>query len=83
VVAAVAAQTRAIAERACALISVKYEVLPVVMTLDDALKPGASVLHRHLGTENGAGRFKGYSANVHEQAFEALVNRQLFRHWPQ
>ncbi|MFT6434596.1 MAG: CO/xanthine dehydrogenase Mo-binding subunit [Candidatus Azotimanducaceae bacterium] len=69
-VAAVAAQTRAIAERACALISVKYEVLPMVMTLDDALKPGASVLHRHLGADNGAGRYNGYSANVYEQAFE-------------
>ncbi|MBR0753928.1 xanthine dehydrogenase family protein molybdopterin-binding subunit [Bradyrhizobium jicamae] len=44
-VAAVAATTEAIAAEACKLIEVDYEVLPWVIEINDALKPGAPILH--------------------------------------
>jgi xanthine dehydrogenase molybdenum-binding subunit len=43
-IAAVAATSPHIAEEACKLIEVNYEVLPPVMTVDDAMKPGAEIL---------------------------------------
>ena len=50
-VAAVAAVTDDIAERALALIDVDYEVLEPVLTLDAALAPGAPLLHEDLITK--------------------------------
>ncbi len=44
-VAAVAADTEEIAQRALALIEVEYEVLPAVMKPQDALNAGAPILH--------------------------------------
>jgi putative selenate reductase molybdopterin-binding subunit len=44
-VAAVAAETRAIAERALALIAVDYEILPAVLDMEQAMAPGAAVIH--------------------------------------
>jgi putative selenate reductase molybdopterin-binding subunit len=44
-VAAVAAETREIADAAAAAIEVKYEVLEPVLSIDDALRPGAPVIH--------------------------------------
>ncbi|HTS66719.1 MAG TPA: molybdopterin cofactor-binding domain-containing protein [Candidatus Acidoferrales bacterium] len=44
-VAAVAAETRAIAERAIKLIEVDYEVLPAVLDIEQAMAPGAPVIH--------------------------------------
>lgn len=44
-VAAVAAADMETARRAAALIEVKYEVLPAVTTIEDAIKPDASILH--------------------------------------
>lgn len=44
-VAAVAAESLEIAEKALALIEVEYEVLPAVLDLLDAMKPGAPVIH--------------------------------------
>ncbi len=44
-VAAVAARTKEIAEEALALIEVKYEPLPILNTVQDALEPGAIQLH--------------------------------------
>jgi xanthine dehydrogenase YagR molybdenum-binding subunit len=44
-VAAVAAETEAIAEDALRLIEVEYEVLPFVIDLDEALRPDAPRLH--------------------------------------
>jgi xanthine dehydrogenase molybdenum-binding subunit len=44
-VAAVCATDHHIAEDAVELIEVEYEVLPAVVTLDDALAPGAPILH--------------------------------------
>ncbi|CAN0076558.1 unnamed protein product, partial [Phaeothamnion confervicola] len=49
-VAAVAAASAAIAEEALALIEVKYEVLPHVIDVDEALKPGAPLLHDDIFT---------------------------------
>jgi CO/xanthine dehydrogenase Mo-binding subunit len=50
-VAAVAATSVAIAEAAAALIEVDYEVLPHVLTIAEALAPGAPVLHADMFTK--------------------------------
>lgn len=49
-VAAVAALTKEIAEEALDLIEVKYEVLPAVFDIDEAIKPGAILAHQDYGT---------------------------------
>ncbi len=48
-VAAVVAASRYLAEDACDAIQVDYEPLPAVTEAEDALKPGAPVLHEDLG----------------------------------
>jgi CO/xanthine dehydrogenase Mo-binding subunit len=50
-VAAVAATSAAIAERALELIEVTYEVLPHVIDVEDAMKPDAPVLHDDMITQ--------------------------------
>src|SRR5437764_7252557 len=50
-VAAVAAMSPAIADEALGLIEVDYEVLPYVIDVEDAMKPGAPVLHDDLFTQ--------------------------------
>jgi len=50
-VAAVAATSEAIAQQALKLIDVKYEVLPHVIDVREAMKPDAPVLHEDLFTE--------------------------------
>jgi putative selenate reductase molybdopterin-binding subunit len=52
-VAAVVATTPAIAERACGLVDVTYEVLPAVLTVDAARAPGAPALHADKVTGHG------------------------------
>ena len=47
-IAAVAATSPHIAEEALRLIEVEYEVLPPVMTVEDAMKPGAPILLPNL-----------------------------------
>ncbi len=44
-VAAIAAEDELTARRACALINVVYEPLPAIFDPDDAMKPGAPVVH--------------------------------------
>lgn len=44
-VAAVAAETPEIAEEALRLIDVTYEILPAVLDMEDAMKPGAPIIH--------------------------------------
>jgi CO/xanthine dehydrogenase Mo-binding subunit len=56
-VAAVAATSQAIAAEACKLIKVDYEVLPWVIDVDEAKKPGAPVLHDHI-------KFDGQPSNI-------------------
>ncbi|HEX3537967.1 MAG TPA: xanthine dehydrogenase family protein molybdopterin-binding subunit [Stellaceae bacterium] len=50
-VAAVAATSQAIADEAIGLIEVEYEVLPHVIDVEDAMQPGAPVLHDDLFTQ--------------------------------
>ena len=47
-VAAVAAMSEKIAAEACKLIEVEYEVLPFVIDVEEAMKPGAPILHDFL-----------------------------------
>ena len=49
-VAAVAATSITVAEQALALIEVDYQVLPPVLNAQEAMAPGASVLHEQLMT---------------------------------
>ncbi len=49
-VAAVAATSAAIAEEACELIDVQYEVLPHVIDVEAAMLPGAPILHEDMFT---------------------------------
>ncbi|HEX7036976.1 MAG TPA: xanthine dehydrogenase family protein molybdopterin-binding subunit [Pseudomonadales bacterium] len=51
-VAAVAARSPRIAEEALAAIEVEYEVLPPVLTLEQAMRPDAPLLDEHLYTKN-------------------------------
>jgi carbon-monoxide dehydrogenase large subunit len=53
-VAAVVADSRAVAEDAAELIDVQYELLPAVLDVEAALAPGAPVLHEELGDNNFA-----------------------------
>jgi CO/xanthine dehydrogenase Mo-binding subunit len=50
-VAAVAADTVHIAEQAASLIKINYEVLPAVLDVEAAMKPGAPLLHADLFTD--------------------------------
>jgi xanthine dehydrogenase molybdenum-binding subunit len=60
-VAAVAASSPHVAEEALALIEVDYEILPPVMTVDDAMRPDAPILlpelrEKRLASRTDAGR---------------------------
>jgi CO/xanthine dehydrogenase Mo-binding subunit len=50
VVAAVAATSKRLARQAAAQVYVEYEVLPHVMTVDEAMAPGAPLLHENMIT---------------------------------
>src|SRR5712671_4991425 len=52
-IAAVAATSPHIAEEALRLIEVEYEMLPPVMTVDVAMKPGATILLKELRNKEG------------------------------
>jgi CO/xanthine dehydrogenase Mo-binding subunit len=56
-VAAVAATTEAIAAAACKLIEVDYDVLPWAIEIDDAIRPGAPILHDFI-------KFEGKPSNI-------------------
>ncbi|NMB88995.1 MAG: molybdopterin-dependent oxidoreductase [Chloroflexi bacterium] len=62
-VAAVVAETEEIAQRACALIQVEYEDLPVVCDAEEAMQPGAPVLHPDVGS-NVFDHHKLYNGDV-------------------
>ncbi len=51
-VAAVAATNASVARQALKLIKVDYEILPHVTDVDEAMKPGAPVLHADMHTQN-------------------------------
>lgn len=50
-VAAVAATSAGVARKALKLIEVKYEILPHVTDVDEAMKPGAPILHKDMITD--------------------------------
>jgi len=52
-VAAVVAETEGAAEAACRLLAVEYEVLPAVFDPEQAMEPGAPVLHEKGGEAKG------------------------------
>ena len=56
-IAAVAATSEEIAAEACKLIVVDYEVLPHVIDIDEAMKPGAPILHDFI-------QFEGKPSNI-------------------
>jgi CO/xanthine dehydrogenase Mo-binding subunit len=67
-IAAVAAETEDIAQRAVDLIEVEYEELPVVLDPDAALRPGAPLVHEELGTNLVNLRYQFTHGDV-DQAF--------------
>src|SRR6202163_142293 len=58
-VAAVAATSQTIAAEALKLIKVDYEVLPWAIDVEDAMKPGASILHDHIKFEDKPANIAG------------------------
>jgi len=76
-VAAVAATTEAIAAQACELITVEYEVLPFAIEIDDAIRPGAPILHDFMTYEgkpsNIAGRQEAKKGDIAKGFAEAEV----------
>lgn len=50
-VAVVAASTSAIAEKALKLIDVEYEILPAVVDPEEAMRPGAPIIHDEADTD--------------------------------
>ena len=63
-VAAVAASNPHAAEEALDLIEVEYEVLPAVTNVEDAMKPGAPVLHENITAPEGLGFEAQAGSNV-------------------
>jgi len=85
-VAAVAAESRAIAEQALRLIAVQYEVLPAVLDMEQAMAPGAPVIHDepdatkiHDASRNIAGHILREIGNVDEAFREAdyIIEREF------
>src|ERR1700744_594645 len=76
-VAAVAATTEAIADEACKLIEVDYEVLPFAIEIDDALKANAPILHEWNKVDgkpsNIAGRLEHKKGAIAEGFAEADI----------
>ncbi len=84
-IAAVVAETEAIAAEARDLIEVEYEDLPVVCDVEEAMQPGAPLLHPELGS-NVFGHHKLYNGDV-EAGFrqadiivEAVLNTPAQEH---
>lgn len=88
-VAAVAADTLEIAEQALKLIHVEYEVLPAVFDENEAIKPGAPVIHDEADTEkihdasrNIVHHIEAHLGNVEQGFAEAdhLFERSYYVH---
>jgi putative selenate reductase molybdopterin-binding subunit len=63
-VAAVAAETEEVAERALAAIRVEYEELPAVLSIDEARRPGAPIVHDELDATGIYDPSKNVAADV-------------------
>src|SRR5712692_109286 len=72
-VAAVAAESPAIAEEALALIDVHYEELPAVLSPAAALASGAPLVHEDLGTNAAALRYQFSHGDVDRAFAEAAA----------
>jgi CO/xanthine dehydrogenase Mo-binding subunit len=79
-IAGVAATSPHIAEQALSLIKVDYEVLPPVLSADDAVKPDAPILHERLASiSNPALRPGGYKDDDDASAPTNIANHFEFR----
>jgi CO/xanthine dehydrogenase Mo-binding subunit len=85
-VAAVAATSARIAREALRLIEVDYEVLPWVIDVDEAMQPGAPILHEHMSsvggpatTSNVAGKLEHKLGDVEAgfKAADVIVERSF------
>jgi CO/xanthine dehydrogenase Mo-binding subunit/aerobic-type carbon monoxide dehydrogenase small subunit (CoxS/CutS family) len=80
-VAAVVADSEAAAEAGCRKLDVEYEILPAVFDPEDAMRPGAPVIHDkdpktsriHDPQRNIAGELHGHIGNVEEGLAQADV----------
>ncbi len=78
-VAAVAAETLALAESALALIDVEYEVLPSVVRAEEAMKDGAPVLHERLANVTDSNiRAGGLRSDDDTEKSTNIANRYEF-----
>ena len=59
-IGAVAAVDEATAEKALALIRVEYEELPQIFDMEEALKPGATLIHEDVGAYHGIYEMERY-----------------------
>jgi putative selenate reductase molybdopterin-binding subunit len=66
-VAAVAAESRAIAEEALRLIDVEYEILPAVLDMEHARDRGVTVIHDEPDSTNIHDRKHNVAAVIHKQ----------------
>jgi putative selenate reductase molybdopterin-binding subunit len=76
-VAAVVADTPALAERAAALVAVDYEPLPAVTDPESAMAPGAPRLHGDKGTESRiADASRNLAGEIHSEIGDAEAGLQ-------
>ena len=79
-VAGVAAEGAHLAEQAAALIEVEYEVLPPVLTSDQAMQAGASILHERLESLSNPGlRAGGYKSDSDDSEGTNVANKFDFK----
>jgi CO/xanthine dehydrogenase Mo-binding subunit len=75
-VAAVAAETREIAERAARAVAVEYEELPAVLDVERALSADAPVLHPELSTYDYLGKRKPLPEGTHPNVYAIESHRR-------
>ncbi len=71
-VAAVAAVSETVAEKALSLIKVEYEILPGVFTVEEAMKPDAPLIHEEL--LEGTSAWEDWGVAQKKQQREAEIN---------
>lgn len=76
-VAAVAAEAREVAEEAAAAIDVEYEELPAVFEAEEALRPGAPILHEHPERYHFHGGTRSPVSHANVQGEHLLVKGDL------
>jgi 2-furoyl-CoA dehydrogenase large subunit len=79
-VAMVIARDRYLAEDALDLIEVEYDPLPAVVDPEDALKPGAPILHENLGSNEACHREIVYGDVAGAFAQAGVIIRERFRY---